>query len=149
MLGLMATCKRVYAKGNIPNHCCQCSHPCHEPLLTHASTGGPPTPASSFGSVSCGVHCSFPSGLGAHKILFMPSKTRVSVTPKSGEVLYSNPTGLQDLISWGFPVTLSDPQAGKPDVGFRTFITVRELLWYYCSLVCESPTLWEQDLILS
>ena len=55
MVGLMATSKRVYAKGNIPNHCCQCSHPCHEPLLTHASTGGPPTLAASFPSVFCGV----------------------------------------------------------------------------------------------
>ena len=124
MLGLMATSKRVYAKRNIPNHCCQYSHPCGEPLLTQASTGDPPTPASRFGSVSCGGHCSFPLGLGAHKILFMSSKTRVSVIPNSGEVLYSNSIGLQDLIPWGFPVPLSDPQAGKPDVGFRIFTMV-------------------------
>ena len=32
---------------------------------------------------------------------------------------------------WGFPVPLPDPQAGKPDVGPRTFTTVEELLWYY------------------
>ena len=135
----MATSKRVYAKRNIPNHCCQYSHPCGEPLLTQASTGDPPTPASRFGSVSCGGHCSFPLGLGAHKILFMSSKTRVSVIPNSGEVLYSNSIGLQDLIPWGFPVPLSDPQAGKPDVGFKMVTTVQELLWYYYSLICGCP----------
>ena len=52
-------------------------------------------------------------------------------------------------ILWGFPVPLLDPQAGKPAVGFRTFTTVGELLWYYCSPVCGSPTLQVRDLILS
>ena len=28
-----------------------------------------------------------------------------------------------------------DPQGGKPDIGLRTFTTVGELLWYYCSPV--------------
>ena len=51
--------------------------------------------------------------------------------------------------SLGFPVPLSDPQAGKPDVRFRTFTMVRELLWYYCSPICGSPTRWVWDLILS
>ena len=44
----------------------------------------------------------------------------------------------QDQIPWRFPVPLSDAQAGKPDVGFRTFTAGQELLWYYCSLACES-----------
>ena len=29
-----------------------------------------------------------------------------------------------------------DPQARIPDVGLETFMTVKELLWYYCSPVC-------------
>ena len=37
-------------------------------------------------------------------------------------------------------VPLLDPQAEKPDVGFRIFTTVRELLWYYCSPVFRSST---------
>ena len=43
-----------------------------------------------------------------------------------------------------------DPQAGKPGMGFRTFTTVGELLWYYCSPVCGSPTqqVKSRDLIL-
>ena len=48
-----------------------------------------------------------------------------------------------------FQSLLSDPQAGMPDVGFRTFTTVGKLLWYYCSPVCGSPTWWVWDLILS
>ena len=69
-------------------------------------------------------------------VLFVPSKTGVFVTLSLVEVLQSNPTGLQVQIPWGFPVPLSEPQAGKPDVGFRNFTPVGELLWYYCSPVC-------------
>ena len=38
----------------------QCPHPCGAPLLTHASTEGPPTLAGSFGSVPFGVTAPFP-----------------------------------------------------------------------------------------
>ena len=46
----MATSKRVYAKGDLP-----VPQPLCSALPTHTSTGGPPTRAGSFGSVSCGV----------------------------------------------------------------------------------------------
>ena len=39
--------------------CCQCPYRWGEPLLTHFSTGDPPTLVSSFGSVSCGVTAPF------------------------------------------------------------------------------------------
>ena len=39
----------------MPRGTFQCLHPCGEPLPTHASTGGPPTPAGSFDSASGGV----------------------------------------------------------------------------------------------
>ena len=68
----------------------------------------------------------------------LPSKTGVSVSPSSMEILQSSPTGLQGHISQGFPVPLLDPQAGKPDTGLRTFTAVGEL-WCYCSPVCGSP----------
>ena len=48
--------------------CCQCSHPCGEPLLIHTSTGDPPTVADRSGSVSCGVNCSFSLGPSARKM---------------------------------------------------------------------------------
>ena len=41
--------------------------------------------------------------------------------------------------SLGILSTFADPQAGESDVGLRTFTTVWELLWYYCSPVCGSP----------
>ena len=39
----------------MPRETFQCSRPYGELLSTHASTGGPPTVAGSFGSVSCKV----------------------------------------------------------------------------------------------
>ena len=68
--------------------------------------------------------------------------------PQSSGRPSSNPTHPQGQIPWGFSVPLLDPQAGKPDVGFRMFRTVGELLWYYCSSVCGSPIQWVWDLIL-
>ena len=49
MVGLMANSKRVFSKGDL-----QCPCPCGEPLPTHTSTGGPPTLAGGFASVSLG-----------------------------------------------------------------------------------------------
>ena len=63
----------------MPRGTFQCLHPCGEPLPTHSSTEGPATLAGSFGLVSCD-HCSSPLGLGACKILFVPSKTELSVS---------------------------------------------------------------------
>ena len=37
-------------------------------------------------------------------------------------------------ISWEFSVPLPDPQVGKYIVGPRTFLTVQDFLWYYCSV---------------
>ena len=46
-------------RGTFLGCCCQCTHPCGESLLTHVSTGDPPTVAGSFGSLSCGVTAPF------------------------------------------------------------------------------------------
>ena len=50
---------RAYSKGDLPGRCFQFPHPCGGPLLTHTSTGDPPTLAGGFGSVSCGVTSPF------------------------------------------------------------------------------------------
>ena len=82
-------------------------------------------------------------GSRCSKILFVPSKCGVPVFPSPVEVLLSNFNGLQNQIPWGwFLVPLLDHQAGKPDVGLRTFTTVGELLGYYCSPVSGLPT-WQ------
>ena len=72
--------------------------------------------------------------------------------PSAVEVLLSNLTDLQNQIPWGVLVLVLvlclDPQAGKPDVGFRAFPTQGELLWYYCFPVCGLSTGWVWDFIL-
>ena len=85
-------------------------------------------------------HLLFSLGPGLHKILCVSSKSVISVPACPMEVLQSNPVGLHSQNPWGFLVPLSNPQAGKPDMGLRTFTSMEELLWYYCSPVCGSPT---------
>ena len=83
------------------------------------------------------------------KILLVPSRIGVPVSLSPLEGLKPNSTGPHRQVPWGFSILLSDPQAVKPDVGFRTCTIVWELLWYYCSPVCGSPTWWVWDLSLS
>ena len=107
-------------------------------------------------------HCSFLLSLGAHKVLFVPSKPGVSVSPTLMEVLWSNPTVLQDQIPWGFPVPLLGPRAGKPDMGSKpsqqwdTFFCIIVLqfvdhppggdgIWFYHD--CAPPTVSLQLLL--
>ena len=59
MVGLVATSKRAYAKGNLPRLLLPVPPPCDEPLPIHGSTGDPPTLSGSFGSVSCEVTAPF------------------------------------------------------------------------------------------
>ena len=54
-------------------------------------------------------HCSFLLGPGAHKVLFVPSK---SLFPYSCGSPIINTSGLQSQ-SWGFSVPLPDPQVGN------------------------------------
>ena len=133
----MVTSTGAYAKGCLPGLLLPVC-PCDEPVLARASTEDPLTLACRFGSVSCGVTVS----VLCARFCLCPLRLE-SVAPSSVEVLQSNPTGLQGQIPWGFSVPLSNPQAGKPDVEFRTFTTMGELVWYYCySPVCGSPIWW-------
>ena len=80
--------KRVYAKGELSRELHQCPHSCSEPRLTHTSTEDPPTLTGRFGSVFCRATVPFLWVLvGVCKILFVPSKTRVSLFPQSCESL--------------------------------------------------------------
>ena len=114
-------------RGTFPARYCQWPHPCDEPLPTHASTGDPPPLASSFVCALDGWSFCFPWSYGSLII-----KSHWPSRPDSLGIL--NP--------------LSDPQAGKPYMGLRTFTTVRELLWYYFSPVFGLPTWWVWNLIL-
>ena len=57
-VGLMATSKRTYAKRRFPG-LLPVPSSLRKPLLTHTSTGDPPTLAGSCDSVSCGVTAPF------------------------------------------------------------------------------------------
>ena len=144
MVGLMADSKRVYAKRDLPVHLSLWWAPADP-----SCTGGPSTLAGSFGSVSCEVTASLLCVLVCTKFCFCLLRLE-SLSPSVLWKAYNHiPLFPQGQIPWGFPVALSDPQAGKSDAGFRTFTIVWKLLWYYCSPVCGSPTRWLWDLILS
>ena len=128
---------------------CCCRRPCprSRPLPVQISAGELQTPTGRSGSVSWGVTAPFPWVLVHTRFCLCLSK--VSTSPSPVEVLESNPIDLQIQIPWRFPVPLLDPQVGKSHVGPRTFAALRELLWYFCSPVCRSPTWWVWDFILS
>ena len=67
----------------------QCPYPCGEPLLTHVSTGDPPTLAGRFGSVFCGVTAPF---------LWVLVHTRFRLCPPRLESLF--PPVLQKSYNW-------------------------------------------------
>ena len=93
-------------------------------------------------------HCSFPQGLGALKILFVPSKRGVCF-PQSWVTLVvkSYQPIKSDLL--GTPSPFVEFPGQETDVGLRTFTTVGELFWFYCSLDCGSPIQHVWDFFLS
>ena len=82
-------------------------------LLTHASTGGPPTLAGSFGSVSCRVTVPLLWGLVHAKFCVCPPRLEFLLAPVFWKSYNQIPLALPDT----FPklqVPRLDPQAGKP-----------------------------------
>ena len=140
----MVTSNRTYAKGNFQDWCCQCPNPCGEPLLTHASTGEPLTLANKYGSGSCRVTAPFSWVLVQERFCLWPPRVESVFL----SVLWNSHNQMPLAFKVRFPVPLANPQARKPDTGFRTFTTVRKLLWYCCPSVCGSPTWQPWDLIL-
>ena len=123
----------------MPRETFQCPCPCGDCLLTHASTGGPPTPAGSFDSVPYRVTVPVLWVLVHAKCCLCPPRLEFLFPPVFWKSYNQIPLALPAI----FPklqVPWLDPQAGKPDMGFRTFTTMQELLWYYYSPVCGSPT---------
>ena len=99
-------------------------------LPTHAAAGDPQTLTGRSGSVSCGLTPPFSWALVHTRFCLCP--------PRVCRLCKSNPAGLPSPIP--SPVPWPDPQAEEPDEGPRSFTAMRELLWCYCSLVCEPPT---------
>ena len=135
----MVISKRTYTKGHLTGLLLSVPSSLWHPLMTHTSTGDPPTLAGRYGSVSSGgtgpfcwvlVHTSFVCALEEWSLWF----------PQSCGSPVIKSCWPHGQVSWGFPVPFLDPQAGKPDVELRIFTTVGELRWYHCSPVCESST---------
>ena len=108
----------------------------------------PSNTTSSFVQSALG-YCSCPLGLSACKICLCPPRLKSLFLSVLWKAYNQNPAGPQGQIPLGVSVPLLDPPARKPDVGFRTVTLVQQLLWYYCSPVCGSPTQRVWDLILS
>ena len=77
---------------------------------------------------------------GACKMLLVSSKNEVCFPQFRGNPVIKS-CWLSKSVSWGFLISLSDPKVGKLKTGLRIFMKVGELLWYYWSPVCGSPTL--------
>ena len=104
---LMGPPRGFLPRGTFPDCCCQCLHPCGDPLPTRAATGDPAlagglvqSPGETerkapflWGLVQRKA-CSFPL-----RFCLCPPKTGVSVCPSPVEVLQSNPAGLQGQIA--------------------------------------------------
>ena len=103
-----------------------------QPLLTHASTGDPPTLAGSFGSVSCGVTDPFPWILEHTRFCLCTPRVESLFPP----VLWKFCNQIWLVFTVRFPgdsqSLLPNPQSEKSDLGLRTFTTVGEFC-YYCS----------------
>ena len=84
-------------------------------------------------------HCSFLLGPGAHKVLFVPSKSLFPQCCGSSVIKSHWPS---KSISLGVLNPFCRIQVEKSVVGPSTFATVRELLWYNCSPVYGLSAWW-------
>ena len=130
-------------KGLRPGHhtsqdrCRQCPWRYSRLLPVHASARDSRTLTGKPGSSLLWGQCCFLLGPGAHKVLFVPSKSLCF--PVLRKFRNQIPLTFRVKFPGGFSVPLLNPQVGKSVVGPRTSATVWGLLWYDCSPVCESP----------
>ena len=112
-----------------------CSKPVNPPLHQRLDTQA--TLAQSL--VASLLLCSFLLGPGAHNVLFVPYKSLFCQSCGSSVIKSHWPSKSNSL---GVLSPLPDPQVGKSVVSPRTFLTVRELLWYSWSPVCGLSSQW-------
>ena len=110
---------------------CQCPSPHNEPHPSPPSTGDLPIPAGKSGPIF-------------FEVIAFTSVSWCTPDPVCSLQEWNScgetPLALQSHILWGLLLPLPDPQAGEPDMGFRTFTAVGEPLWYNHFLVCGVPT---------
>ena len=140
---------------NIPwglHHQCPCPH--YGPQPTFTSPVEPPRPIGRSGSGAYGVTA----------LPWVPVHVKPCVHPPRVEFCFPqscgapalkphwpsklNVLGPSKLNVLGAPPLMPDPQAGKPDMGLRTFTPVGEPLPYNYFPVCGSPIQQVWDLII-
>ena len=84
-------------------------------------------------------HCSFLLGLGAHKVLSVPSQSLFPQSSVSSVIKFHCPPKSYSL---GFLSNFSRSPGWKSVVDPRTFLTLWEFLWCNCSAVCGLPARW-------
>ena len=77
----------------------------------------------------------------------MTSKSAVCFPQSYGSLVSKSHWPSKSDSLW-IPSPLARSQASKHDMGLRMFITMGELIWYYCTPVCGLPTWQIQDLFL-
>ena len=126
--------------------CCQCPYPQSEPQLLHTSTGDPPTLAGRLGSVSYRITTLFPQISMHTRLCVCPPRVCFPQSQRSPEIRFHQPSKSDFLVSL---VPLVYLQAGKHELGLRTFTTVGKILWFKCFPVCGLTTWLVWDLTLS
>ena len=137
MVGLKATSKRTYANKYLPGLLLPV------PLFLLQATADPhlcSRPSNTNRHVWLSVlwgYCSFCLYSGVHKVfLCLPG---ISLPPVLWKLCNHIPLSFKVRFP-GDSVLLLYPQVGKSEVCPRMFATVWKLFWYYCPLVCGSPT---------
>ena len=125
--------------------CCHCPHPCFEPLPNHSSTEDPPTLK---GLVQYPVGSLFLFSGPWWVQDFVCDLQEYSLFPPVLWNLVSKYHWPSKSDSLWISSPLDRSQTSKHDMGLRTFITMGELIWYYCTPVCGLPTWQIQDLFL-
>ena len=144
-------------EGPFPACCCQCLCPCGVPLLTHASTGDPPTSSCSCGSVSCGVTAPLLWVLVHARFCLCPPRLEFlfpSVPPRLESlfppVLWKScnqiPMVFKARFPWGSQSLCQVPRLGSLMCGSEP---LQLFFGIIVSPVCGSPTRRVSELILS
>ena len=84
---------------------------------------------------------------GTHKVLFVPDKTGVSVSPSPVEVLLSSPVFLQGQIPWGFPALVRSP-GWEASCGIQNLHNSGRTLVLFSDLWVSHPVAMAFDFIM-
>ena len=136
MARLMATSKRVYAKGDLPRLLLPVFPSLWWAPANPRLQGGPPTLAGSFRSLLWG-HCSFPLSLGAARFCLWPPRLESLFS----SVLWKSCNQVPLAFKIRYPGDSWSVRSSSWEAwsGAQNLPTVAELLWYYFSSVCGSP----------